>query len=418
MNYTKMKKHNYRLHFIQTNKFKKNTIKLCFRSKIDSFIDGLKRDILCNLLVLGTEQYPSQRHLEIKCEDLFGAHLSINNNKAGNYYIFSITITILDDKYTMENTTLEAVEFLKDVLLKPKLINNSFSTELIEMAKKMYIDDIKSIEDNPNYLSKIKMRYYTDKASIYAFNPYFYIDEITKITAEDLFTCYQDIFNKSYLDIAIIGDLNKNIITRFEDITNNMIQPEISPYAVLEPKKEQEIIEEGQYNQSKLNITCHLKNLTLFEKQYVMYVYSYILGGSSDSLIFKKLRQDNSLCYYANSDYIFLYQMLEINAGIQSENYEKAKELIKNALAELKDGIFDEEEIEKAKITYQNSWKEIMDNPNSIINMYLSHEYYGLDLSMDRIKEIEKVTKDDIINISKKISISTIYLLKGINEND
>ena len=77
------------------------------------------------------------------------------------------------------------------------------------------------------------------------------------------------------------------------------------------------------------------------------YVYSFILGGSSDSLIFKKLRQDNSLCYYANSSYILLYQMLEMNVGIQSENYDKAVELIKEALDELREGNFDEEEIKK-----------------------------------------------------------------------
>lgn len=418
MNYSKIKTDSYRLHLIQTDKFKKNTVKLCFRKPIIDFVEGLKRDILCNLLILGTKDYPTKRDLEIKCEELFGAHLSINNVKAGNYYIFSITISTLADKYTMENTTEQAIEFMKEVLYNPLLKNNLFNEKLVEMAKKMYIDDVKSIQDNPNQYSTIKMRYCTDKDSVYAFNPYFYLDEVNKITNEDLYNCYKQIFEESCLDIVTIGSFDEKIETYFKEINSKLLSSTVSIYPTIKKLEKQEVIEEGKYNQSKLSIACQLQNLTEFEKKYVMYIYSFILGGSSDSLIFKKLRQDNSLCYYADSSYILLYQMLEISAGIQSDNYEKAVVLIKEALEELKKGNFDEEEIVKAKVTYQNAWKEIVDSPNSIMNMYLSHEYYDLDLADTRIEEINKVTKEDIMNVANKLNISTIYLLKGMNEND
>ena len=79
----------------------------------------------------------------------------------------------------------------------------------------------------------------------------------------------------------------------------------------------------------------------------------------------------------------------------------------------MEDGNFTEEDINQAKITFLASLKEIEDTANGIINIYEAHEYLDYDLLEERAKEIEKVTKEDIINVSKKMYLDTIYLLEG-----
>lgn len=417
MNYINKKINDYSVHIIKTTKFKKTMIKFCFRSPIIEQKEEIKRDILCNLLVLGTEKYQTKRQLEIKCEDLFGASISMNNVKSGNHFIFSSIVSIINEKYTLENTLEEAISFIKEIIFNPKLVNGVFDEKLVQLAKNMYLEEIKSTPDNPGTYSIIKMRSFADKNSNYAFDSFFYLDEIEQITAQDLYKSYQNLLNNSEFDIVIVGDVDDKISDYFNELPVNYIKSKNDIYSPIKSNKN-EIIEEGNYNQSKLAISYKLNDLTDFEKKYVMYVFSYILGGSSDSLIFKKLRQDNSLCYYANSSYLFFYQVLEIVAGIQSDNYEKAVSLIKEAIQEIINGNFDEEEIKKAQITYQSAWTEILDSPSSIANMYLSHTYYDLDLLDDRINNIKKVTKKDIIEVSKKLELNTTYLLKGINEND
>lgn len=419
MNYSIEKINDYFVHIIKTSKFKKVFIKFCFRSPIIEKKEELKRDILCNLLVLGTEKYQTKRELEMKCEDLFGANISMNNIKSGKHFIFSSSISFLNEKYTLEKIVDEAISFLKEILFHPKLDNGIFNKQLVELAKNMYLEEIKSLSDDPSSFSITRMRTHVDDNSNYAFDPYFYLEEIEKITAQGLYDCYQNILNNSEMDIMILGDIDDTILTSFENLPVHCIDNKQSFYDPIKTSQnEKNIIEEGNYNQSKLAMCYELQNLSDFERRYVLYVFSYILGGSSDSLIFKKLRQDNSLCYYANSSYLFFYQVLEIVAGIQSENYEKAISLIQEAVKEMIDGNFGEEEIKKAQITYQSAWTEILDSPSSIINMYLSHKYYDLDLTDERIENIKKVTKDDIISVAKKIKLNTTYLLKGINEND
>ena len=55
------------------------------------------------------------------------------------------------------------------------------------------------------------------------------------------------------------------------------------------------------------------QNLTVFEKQYVLYIYSFILGGSPNSKLFKTVREKNSLCYSISATFKAIYNILYIN---------------------------------------------------------------------------------------------------------
>ena len=168
-----------------------------------------------------------------------------------------------------------------------------------------------------------------------------------------------------------------------------------------------------EIEQSKLYIGCKLDKLTPFEQKYVMNIYSFILGGSPNSRLFMNLREKNSLCYSVNSTYQPVFNLLIIRAGINASDFKKSVTLIKQELKNITQGKFDEKEIEAGKITYKNTFKEVEDSAFSILNAYTSCEYLGYDPIEKRIKEIDKVTKEDIIKVSKKIHVDTIFLLEG-----
>ena len=108
-----------------------------------------------------------------------------------------------------------------------------------------------------------------------------------------------------------------------------------------------------------------------------------------------------------------LIGLLIIKAGISAMNYEKVLQLIMESLESMKRGEFQEEDILKAKMIFKNSYIDMFDSPNNIINTYLSHEYLKSDLPDEKLKKIELVTKDMVIDIANKIHVNTIYLLKG-----
>ena len=144
-----------------------------------------------------------------------------------------------------------------------------------------------------------------------------------------------------------------------------------------------------------------------------MISYSLILGGNPNSKLFQNVREKNSLCYHISSSIAAISKIITIVAGINKENYEKTIKLIKKEIDNMKKGNIEDFEIEEAKKIYIASCKQVYDSPTSIINNYLSREYINLDLVEDRIKNIKKVTKEDVIEFAKKVHIDTIFLLEG-----
>ncbi len=176
--------------------------------------------------------------------------------------------------------------------------------------------------------------------------------------------------------------------------------------------------EKKDLEQSKLLLSFKLKNLTDFEKQYVMGIYSYILGGSPDSKLFKTVREENSLCYSISSSFSAVNNLLTIKAGINAKDYRKTIHLIKKEIKNMEKGNFSEENIASGITTYLNAYKQVLDSQDSIISNYVAHEYLNLDLLEERRSNIKKVKKQDIKNVAKKISIDTIYLLEGRDKID
>ena len=83
-------------------------------------------------------------------------------------------------------------------------------------------------------------------------------------------------------------------------------------------------------------------------------------------------------------------------------------------LDQYKKGIIDEELLETAKTNAISYADEIEDSPSSYISYLMQNEIFGVETTIECLKEnINKVTIKDIENVSKRIYLDTIYVLKG-----
>ena len=76
-------------------------------------------------------------------------------------------------------------------------------------------------------------------------------------------------------------------------------------------------------------------------------------------------------------------------------------------------GNFSDDLLNNGIKTYLSACKSIDDSPNGIINVYASKEYLNMDSLDERQKEIIKVTREDVMELAKKVYLDTIYLLKA-----
>ena len=76
-------------------------------------------------------------------------------------------------------------------------------------------------------------------------------------------------------------------------------------------------------------------------------------------------------------------------------------------------GKFTKKMLLNAKKSYINDLLNYDESNSSLISFFYGKEIFkGVDIK-DRIENIKKVTKEDIINISKKLKIASIYNLES-----
>ncbi len=418
MNYTKYENNSYNLHIIKTDKFKTNMIKINFKKKLKKE-DITLSNLLTKIILLSNKTYTNKRELEIASEELYGISMSATTSISGNYLVNSFSSIFLNEKYTEKEMTSKSIKFIFDIIFNPDITDNEFNN--FNLAKRLVEDEINTIKDNPKGYSQLRMLENMDKTRPH--NAIGYIEDLEKITNKDLYKFFQSLIKSNIIDVFIIGDLDtqyiKETINKYLTI-NTLKKPSDSHFLTHKKirKTAKTVIETLPLEQAKLSIGFKIDNLTDFEKKYVMNIFSYILGGSPDSKLFKNIREKNSLCYYVYSNFKPVTNILTINAGIDKKDFKKCVSLIKKEVSKMSKGDFSENDINAAKVTYISSLKDVEDNQPSILKIFESHEYLKYDLLDERANNIINVTKEDIVNVSKKIFIHTIYLLEGENNEE
>lgn len=417
MNYTKYDMNGYRLHIIQTEKFKTVRVQMFLKRKIKK--EGLTiRRLLVETLLQSSKKYPTRRLLEEHCEDLYGISIGGSNSKSGNFDLITFSETFLNEKFTEPGMIKESLEFLFQLLWNPHVKQGKFENYGFDIAKRILKDDIASFQDYPKAYSSSRLLEEMAPDSPISYRRCGYLEDLKKITTKQLYDYYKDVMENDIMDIYIVGDVSPEKIRSILQktfIRSRVAEDPTSHFLPLTEiaKKTKNVREKQPIKQSHLLMGFNFEPLTDFELYYTLNVYSYILGGSGDSLLFKNVREKNSLCYSISSSYSIISNFLVISADISAKNYDKTVKLIEDTVQCMKNGEFDDKELDKAKIIYKNSCIEIMDSPASIINIYSSHEYLNSDLLEERMKKIDMVTKDMVISLANKIHIHTIYMLEG-----
>lgn len=416
MNYKKLSNNAYNLHLISTDKFKTIMIKINFKKKVEKK-DITYRNLLTKVLFQSNENFKNRKELEIATEQLYNLSISCHNFISGNYIITSFNEMFLNEKYTEENMNKESIQFILDILFKPNVKNKEFA--YFDISKRQVLDEIDTLKDDTKRYSQLRLVEEMDKNNL-SFNPIGYKEDLDKITNSDLYKYYTSMLKSDLIDIFIIGNFNADQMQKEiqENFSVNTIKKTGTTHFLEHNKfrnRPKVVKEQLDVEQAKLCMGFKLDKLTDFEKKYVMYIYTFILGGGPNSKLFQNVREKNSLCYSISCSHQPVSNIMIINAGINKEDYRKCVSLIKKELTKMSKGQFEDIDIEAAKITYINSLKDIEDYEPSTLKIFESSEYLQFDLLDERASSIQNVTKEDIINVSKKIHFDTIYLLEGGN---
>ena len=408
----------YNLHLIKTKKFKTITIDVDFLRNIKKE-EITKRNLLKMVLLDSSKDYKTERDLIRESEELYDIRVSSSINRIGKFSNLAFQTRFLNEKFTEEGMNRESIIFFLDLIFNPNINDNSFVN--IDKQKNKLKQDIIGIKDNKIKYSVINlMEKLKDKP--YSYNTFGYLDDLDEITGSILYDYYKSVISEDQIDVFILGDIDDSIkeifkeyfkINTFKKKNNNLLVEELNIRKRVVKYKDYDNVK-----QSQVLLLCSLNNLTDFERKYTIKLYSELLGGSSNSILFDNVREKNGYCYYVNSSVKAYDNILLINSGVEKENTDKCIKLIRRCLKNVRDGKFATENLDSARNTIISGVKASMDNPIGVINSYFSKVLVDTPSNEERIANFNKITKEDIIKVSKKVNLHTIYILEEGDQNE
>ncbi len=142
------------------------------------------------------------------------------------------------------------------------------------------------------------------------------------------------------------------------------------------------------------------------------------LGGFSHSKLFINVREKASLAYYAASRLESHKGLLMVMSGIEAKNYDQATTIIREQMDAMKKGDFTDQEIEQTKAVINNQLLETTDTSRGLVEILYHNVIANQNFTVDDwIQGINKISKQDIIEVAKKIELDTIYFLTGLEGN-
>lgn len=379
--------------------------------------------ILPFVLKRSTKNNPSFIELNRKLSMLYGASISTDVKKIGDCQALTLSIAGLDDKYTIDDTkiTKEITDLLLEVLFNPNLIDNKFSKDDIEQEKRELIDILDSEINDKRVYAKNRMIELMCKDEPFGLNSLGSKSLIQSVTNEELVSSWERIKNESKIEVFILGLSNpdeaiKAIEKSFLKYTSdNKIT--LDNTVIKQSKKVNYYKDEFKVAQSKLvmgfrtgvaNPDKDVVNTTLM---------TVIFGGSPSSKLFMNVREKLSLCYYCSANYNKNKGIIVVQSGVEHKNIEKAKTEILNQLHDIQVGNITEEEINAAKLSITNMLNTISDGITSLENYYVLQMFDNKVISPSEYAGlINTVTKEQIIEASKKVTLDTVYVLTDKNE--
>ncbi|GAA0612027.1 pitrilysin family protein [Virgibacillus siamensis] len=406
-----------RFHLVPNKKHKTISVVVKMMAPL-SREDITKRALIPHILQQGTASFPDRSSIQRKLDDLYGAVLSLDGAKKGNYHIISVRLEIANQTFISNEGSIldEGLELLREVIFNPKISGDSFDPSVTTRQKDILKQKIHALMDDKMSYANMRLIDEMCEEETYQLHVQGYERDLKDITPTNLYGYYQTLLKEDQMDIYVGGDFHpdemasklKHYFKRNKPVKTFTNQTE-SVKTIEKPKT---VMEQQNLQQAKLHLGYRTHCTFQNNKYPALQVFNGLFGGFPSSKLFLNVREENSLAYYAASRIESHKGLMLVFSGIAPGDYEKAREIIEEQMQAMKKGDFNEGNIADTKELIVNQLRETMDHPQGLIEMMYQNAVAGTSRTPEElIESINSVTKQEIVDVADQIELDTVYLL-------
>lgn len=410
------------LNMVQTDRFKTGCV------SVNLLLPLTERDASVNALVpsvllRGCESYPDMQKISQRLDELYGASIGTLVRKKGEVQTVGLYADFLEDRYAEETSVFaQMMEFLQELLFKPCLEDGGFFREYVAGEKQNLINTISARINDKRTYAVVRLLKHMCAGEAYAVTRLGEKEALEGTTGKTLYERWQKMLKTAPIELFYLGQQpEEQVVMQMKKLIAPLpTRDSLAPIGtkVSRPERPTQYIEEAMdVTQGKLSIGFRTP-ITVHDVRYpAMMLLNAVFGSGMTSKLFMKIREEQSLCYYASSSLDKLKGVMVISSGIEFDKYEIARDGILHQLELCQRGDITQEELESARNYLISGLRTCNDSPGQLDDFAIAQAIAGLSGSVfDLIDQLRDVTLSQVIEAAKTLTLDTVYFLKGVQD--
>lgn len=364
-----------------------------------------------HMMFKGTRKRPTT--LDISRElDRYGADYNAYTGKEMTGYYIKMNSDHLD----------LAVDLLSDMLL-----NSKFDSEEVVRERGVILEEIKMYNDNPlmHVPDLFEQILYGDKHQL-GWSIAGPSKVIAQMPREDLVAFKKKHYVPSNMVVAIAGNVGTNGHSPVQKLVEEKFKfkkgatgkaPKAKAFSKNASSKNV-LLEQKETEQVQMIVGMPGLSMKARDR-FALTLLSVILGGSMSSRLFIRVRERLGLAYYVRSEagYYSDTGSFSVQAGVDPAKAEKALKAILAEFGRMKKSGVSKQELADAKEHVKGKMTLGMEDSSALAEWFCKQELFmGTSITPEqRLKQLEKVTREDILRLARKLFVSNKLYLSMIS---
>ena len=402
----------------QTSKFK--TSILVFSITVPLTPERLINNaLLAGIFRRGTHSLPSISSLNKSLDELYGSCVEVRSTNKGKNLSLMIIVDVIDNKYVPDDTDVlgGAIDIVSELILAPHFCDPDFPKSIFEQEKKILVDNLLAIKNNTRAYSIKRCSDIMHEGSPEHLTYEQSIALAKDASFDNVLKYYKEVILNSPMEIFYMGasdplPIKEKLSCVFADKKCSLTSSK-NQLAATKRTSFCSISEKMPVSQGKLALGFST-GVTLADDYHTALMFNEIFGGSASSKLFLNVREKMGLCYFCSSSYGIHNGILRVSCGIEVNKRELAKKAILEQLEDIKNGKISEFELEAARKSIANGYRQLYDSPFDVYNFYSARSFFGIFESIeDCCEKLLAVTPHQICEFARSISLDAEFFIEG-----
>lgn len=239
----------------------------------------------------------------------------------------------------------------------------------------------------------------------------FSLEALKNVETEEMLAFYRELLETARVKVFFCGEKDEALLSLRQNFKGKAAaEDEAAPILKEKPHF---LREETDAAQARL-LLGFLGDVGNSTRETALLLLNQLLGGDPDSFLFRKLREEDGLCYEIKSYRYPLSPYFFVQAGIRAEDAKRVCAELLSCLEEWKKNGICKEKLAHAKESLIREYTALADSPWGMVDFLAEQALQGKELTTERLlRQIERTEAADVVRAAKHFRLQTVYLLQG-----